>query len=82
MNLAYLLYRLLDFYEILILVQCIMSWFVRTGNGLVADIYGALSTLVDPFLNIFRRMLPPFGGLDWSPVVAILVLQLIQQVIL
>ncbi|MGN0075642.1 MAG: YggT family protein [Parafannyhessea sp.] len=81
MQIAYVIDRLLNFYEILIFVQCILSWFVQSGNGFVADLYGALSTIVDPFVNLFRRFIPPFAGMDWSPFVAILVLQLIQQLI-
>lgn len=82
MQIGYVVYRLLNFYEMLIFVQVLLSWFVSSGNRFVMDVYGALSTLVDPFVNLFRRFIPPFAGLDWSPFIAILVLQLVQRLVL
>lgn len=82
MQIGYVVYRLLSFYEMLIFVQVLLSWFVSSGNRFVVDVYGALTTLVDPFVNLFRRFIPPFAGLDWSPFIAILVLQLVQRLVL
>ena len=82
MQIGYVVYRLLNFYEMLIFVQVLLSWFVSSGNRIVVDVYGALSTLVDPFVNLFRRFIPPIAGLDWSPFIAILVLQLVQRLVL
>ena len=82
MQIGYVVYRLLNFYEMLIFVQVLLSWFVSSGNKFVVDVYGALSTLVDPFVNLFRRFIPPLTGLDWSPFIAILVLQLVQRLVL
>ena len=82
MQIGYVVYRLLNFYEMLIFVQVLLSWFVSSGNTFVVDVYGALSTLVDPFVNLFRRFIPPLAGLDWSPFIAILVLQLVQRLVL
>lgn len=82
MQIGYVVYRLLNFYEMLIFVQVLLSWFVSSGNRFVVDVYGALSTLVDHFVNLFRRFIPPFAGLDWSPFIAILVLQLVQRLVL
>ncbi|WP_373578948.1 YggT family protein [Parafannyhessea umbonata] len=82
MRIGYVVYRLLNFYEMLIFVQVLLSWFVSSGNRFVVDVYGALSTLVDPFVNLFRRFIPPIAGLDWSPFIAILVLQLVQRLVL
>jgi len=82
LQIGYVVYRLLNFYEMLIFVQVLLSWFVSSGNRFVVDVYGALSTLVDPFVNLFRRFIPPIAGLDWSPFIAILVLQLVQRLVL
>jgi len=82
LQIGYVVYRLLNFYEMLIFVQVLLSWFVSSGNRFVVDVYGALTTLVDPFVNLFRRFIPPFAGLDWSPFIAILVLQLVQRLVL
>ncbi len=40
-----------------------------------------LREVVEPFLRIFRRVLPSFGGLDLSPLVAVIVLQAAARLI-
>ncbi|DAB21839.1 TPA: hypothetical protein CPT94_06785 [Candidatus Gastranaerophilales bacterium HUM_22] len=41
--------------------------------------FAALRSITDPFLNIFRGIIPPIGGmLDISPIVAIILLQILQ----
>ena len=80
-NLSYVLYRLLDFYQILIIVEVALSWFRIGRDGVVADIQAVLRRLVEPYLGIFRRFVPPMGGLDFSPVVALLALQLVERIL-
>jgi YggT family protein len=60
---------------ILIFIRILISWFpgVPPWHPLVR----MLSALVDPVLVPFRRLLPTLGGLDFSPIVAIVVLQLV-----
>lgn len=79
--LANLLVRLINFYEILIIVWCILSWVPRNSGGVVDDISEALGHVVRPYLDLFRRFIPPMGGLDFSPVVAIIVLGIVQRAI-
>ncbi len=71
--------RLFDFYALLIFVWCILSWFPLPREGVIADIVGAIDALVSPYINLFRRFIPPFGGLDFSPILAIVVLQLVER---
>ena len=84
MRLMFVLYRLIDFYELLILAECILSWF--PVGGIVGDIYQALQRIVDPFVDIFRRLLPSVGGsgmrLDFSPMIAIIALDLVKRLII
>lgn len=54
---------------------------MRSGS-LMEDIGAVLESIVGPYLNIFRRFMPPMGGIDWSPVLAILVLNLLENLIL
>lgn len=61
-------------YLISIVIDVILSWIGQRGYHPMSR---ALSTLVAPVLEPFRRLLPPIGGLDLSPLVAILVLQTI-----
>ena len=79
-----ILFRLIDFYELLILAECILSWF--PVGGIVGDIYQALQRIVDPFVDIFRRLIPSVGGsgmrLDFSPMIAIIALDLVKRLII
>lgn len=76
------LVRLIEFYQMLIILEVIGSWLRLSGNGLVEDIFQALSTLVEPYLGIFRRFIPPVAGMDFSPMVALAALQLVERVLL
>ena len=74
-----LIYAAVDIYTWIILAYCIMTWF-PVATGVVADIRDALSKIVDPFLGIFRKFIPPIGGMiDISPIVALLVLQFVVR---
>ena len=73
-----LIFRLLDAYQILILIEVVLSWLPVTDIPLVRDVYEVLVKLVEPYVGLFRRIMPPFGGLDFSPVVAVVVLRLLQ----
>jgi YggT family protein len=71
-----ILLRVIDFYEILIIVYVLMSW-LRPGAGLLGEIYRALGTITEPWLGLFRRIIPPIGMIDITPIIAIVVLNLI-----
>ena len=67
--------RLIDLYSIVVLVAVILSW-VRLDrrNPLVTITHG----LTEPVLAPIRNVLPPTGGMDFSPMVLLLVLQLLK----
>jgi len=62
----------LNFYSLLIIVYVLMSWF--PVSGVLEDVYRVLASVVEPYLGLFRRIVPNMGALDFSPFVAILVL--------
>jgi len=63
---------------LLVVARVVVSWVAPTGGGgLVAFIYQA----TEPFLAPIRRMVPPSGGLDWAPLIAMLVLGLLLRVV-
>lgn len=62
---------------LLLIARVVLSWTnPRGGGGLVAFIYQA----TEPLLAPIRRLLPSTGGIDWSPLVAMLILGLIVRV--
>ncbi|GAC1460629.1 MAG: YggT family protein [Chamaesiphon sp.] len=69
------LYYFLQIYILLLIVRILLTWFptVNWMNQLAS----ALSPITDPYLDLFRSIIPPLGGLDLSPMLAILVLQLL-----
>lgn len=74
-TLANLIYALADAYTTIIFIYVLMSW-IPAPSGIVADIYRVLGKVCDPYLDLFRRFIPPIGGIvDISPIVALLVLQ-------
>ena len=79
-RLVSLLFRLVDLYQLLIVIWCVMSWIPR-GNETVERIRYAIGTLVEPYLGIFRRLIPSVGGIDFSPILAIVVLNLAMRLV-
>jgi len=49
----------------------------RTSDAIL----GFLRDVCEPYLRIFRRILPSFGGLDFSPIIGIIVLQVVGQLV-
>ncbi|WP_346675584.1 YggT family protein [Enorma phocaeensis] len=70
---------IVNFYEMLILAYILMSWFPLREGGLAYDIGMVLQQLCEPFLSLFRRIIPPIGGLDFSPVIAVIALNLVSR---
>jgi uncharacterized protein YggT (Ycf19 family) len=68
-------------YIILILAYIITSWIRLPYSPWLNRIQRFLYDVCEPYLRLFRRVLPPLGPLDLSPMVAVLVLVLLQQVI-
>ncbi len=66
----------LQIYFVLIIIRVLLSWF-QTANWAYQTM-SFISPITDPYLNIFRSFIPPLGGIDLSPMVAILLLQFVQ----
>lgn len=81
-SIASLIARLFNIYEFMIVVWCLMSWIPRgVGKGGVDAFRDALGMIVEPYLNVFRRLMPPLGGIDFSPIIAIFALGIIERVV-
>jgi len=71
---------LFQIYSWILIIYILMSWVPNVRESQVGVILGKIS---EPYLSIFRRFIPPIGGmLDISPIVALFVLQFVQGGIL
>jgi len=73
-------------YIILVLLRVLMSWVPRMPyNPTLRAVLDFVSESTDPYLNLFRRVLPPIGGgglgLDLSPMIGIIVLFILRGVV-
>ncbi len=68
------------FYTILLMVRVIGSWFPAFAGH---KIMRFVSFYTDPYLNLFRRLVPPIGGmLDLSPLLGFFALQICETIII
>ncbi|MDR0515162.1 MAG: YggT family protein [Coriobacteriaceae bacterium] len=76
-----LVVSLINLYSFVLFVYVLLSW-IPTKSGIFAEINNFLAKICDPYLNIFKRFIPPLGGMvDVSPILALIVLQLLQRFI-
>ncbi len=72
-SLARALENFLQIYFVLLFVRILLSWFPNIDWS--SNPWAILSQLTDPYLNLFRSIVPPLGGIDLSPILAFLALQ-------
>ena len=80
MSLGYIIHWIFQAYIILLMVRVIGSWFPRFATSRAMRF---VAFYTDPYLNLFRRIIPPIGGtLDLSPLIGFFALRLGEGVIL
>ncbi|QIL01650.1 YggT family protein [Sphingomonas sinipercae] len=67
----------------IIIVQVILSWLIafnvlNTGSGGVRAFLQALDRITEPLYRPIRKVMPDFGGIDFSPLVLLLLLNVLQ----
>lgn len=77
---------LLGFYQLLIIVAVIINLLaalniLNTHNRGVFVLINAVNRFTDPVLYQIRRIIPTMGGLDFSPVIAIFLIHVLQNII-
>jgi YggT family protein len=85
-ELANYLSALIYVYTLLILLHIVVQWLFAFGlrppySRASSAALGFLRDICEPFLRIFRRLIPSFGAIDLSPIVAILVLGIVNRVV-
>ena len=80
--LQFFIVKLADAYTMILFVYVLMSW-IPNKRGILSDVETVLGKICDPYLNLFRRFIPPIGGMiEVSPIFAIIVLEFVVRLII
>ncbi|MGN0017620.1 MAG: YggT family protein [Candidatus Gastranaerophilaceae bacterium] len=71
--------NLFYFFYILIIIRIFLTW-IPTIDWEAQPIK-SIAAATDWYLDIFKRIIPPFSGLDFSPIIALIALQIIQVIL-
>ena len=64
------------FYSYLLIIRVLLTWFPQINW--YNQPFAALAQITDPYLNLFRSIIPPLGGMDFSPILAFLALNVVS----
>lgn len=78
-NLIFVVNNFFQIFFWLILVRCLLS-FVPSIDWYKQP-FTAVKDVTDLYLNLFRKIVPPIGGLDFSPIIAVIALQVLNYLI-
>jgi YggT family protein len=67
----YLLGKVIYYYSYALIIYILMSWFPNARDTAIGRFF---ARICEPYLEPFRRIIPPLGMIDISPIVAFLVL--------
>lgn len=82
-----LLLLLLQLYFYVVIAAVVMSWLIAFGvinihNQLARSVITFLQALTEPVFRPVRRLIPPMGGFDLSPVIVLIAIWFLQRVII
>lgn len=69
----------LQIYSLVLIVRVLLSWFPNLDWS--NPVLSSVSSITDPYLNVFRGLIPPIGGLDLSAILAFMAISLMQQLL-
>ena len=78
-TLLQVLAQTLQIYSLVLIIRVLLSWFPNLDWG--NPVLSSVSAITDPYLNAFRGLIPPLGGIDLSAILAFLALNLLQGLI-
>lgn len=68
----------IEIYSYMVLIWVIGSWFPQFQNN---KFYRFIDQAVEPYARIFRRIIPPIGGFDFSIIIGFFVLSIMQRLL-
>ena len=76
-NILAVLSQTLFIYSYILILRVLLTWFPNLDWS--NPILTSISSITDPYLNLFRGIIPPIGGIDLSAILAFIVLNVMQQ---
>ncbi len=76
----YIVAVVLNIFQLALFVRVVMSWFPLSSSA-ARSVMDIVVRITEPVLGPIRRALPSFGGIDISPIVAILLLSILTRLI-
>lgn len=81
---ADILHFIISAYVFVIIAEVVLSWLIafeviNVRNPQAQNLIRLIQRLTDPVMNPLRKVIPPLGGIDITPIIAILILNLIDK---
>jgi len=78
-----LILLLLDIYWWVVIASVVASWLIAFNvinmhNNIVRSLVRLLDAMTDPVFRLIRRVIPPFGGIDISPLIVLIAIWFLQ----
>ena len=70
----------LQIYSLVLIVRVLLSWFPNLDWS--NPVLSTVSSITDPYLNAFRGLIPPLGGIDLSAILAFITLNLLESLLM
>ena len=85
-SVLYVFNTLIDLYEFVIIVAVVASWLIvfgvlSTRNQFARSLISALDALTEPVFRQVRRVIPSIGGIDFSPIIVFIVLEVVRRLV-
>lgn len=80
MTLSFIVATLAQLLILAIIIRAILTWFPPSRT--LAPVSAMLGDVTDPVLRPIQRRLPPLGGFDFSPLIAIILVSVVESLVL
>ncbi len=74
-----LIHALFTLYSLAIIIRALMTWLRPDPSN---PVYRFLVAITEPVLTPLRRYIPPMGGLDFTPLIALVLLSLLERLLI
>ncbi len=84
--LGHLLIMLLDIYEWIVVITAVVSWLIAfevisEANTQTQNLVGLLKKCTDPVFKPLSKYIPPIGGIDITPIIVIILIEILKEII-